>query len=171
MSRFGFLLSLGVLFATGAAFADDPAATCAAGSGVYLSGPIVDGPKYRKGKPLNHVDLSHTHFKIKADQTGAVTDVAADNVFAAGHSERGDKKHEVPAPLDTLKMGQRVSLCGLTYDDPNSGPGIHWVHTNCGVQPSPQQPTGWVEVFADDGTLGPNLEGSSNFCYLWPPKK
>jgi len=165
-------LSLGLLLSPGTAFAAetitvDPATACAAGSGQYLTGTVIGDPRWRKGRPLRGVDLSHTRFKIKADQTGVVTDVAADNVFASGFND-ADPKHEVPFPLSTLKTGQRVSLCGLTYDNPGSGPGIHWVHTNCGAKPSPKQPAGWVRVFLDDGTLGPNLEDATNFCRLWP---
>jgi len=172
MLRRILLSALGSLFLAGAALAADaididPATACAAGSGQYMTGTIVEEPRYQKGRPLKGVDLSHTHFKINADQTGVVTDVAADNVFASGY-ENADPRREVPYPLSTLERGQKVSLCGLTYDNPGSGPGIHWVHTNCGVAPSPKQPTGWVRVFRDDGTLGPNLEDATSFCRLWP---
>ena len=133
---------------------------CEAAGGSYLTGPIVQGPTFRHGQFRQGVELSHTHLKVKADQDGRVYDVAIDNVFANGWrpGARG-----VPAPLDGLHPGQRLSLCGQLYD---RGVGIHFVHTKCGEAPSTKHPDGWIRV-VDGGAAGPNLEANSSQCGLF----
>jgi hypothetical protein len=46
---------------------------------------------------------------------------------------------------------------------------MDWVHINCGDQPTPEQPDGWVKVIGPDGTPGPNLESNQEYCRLWQP--
>src|SRR5262249_52868731 len=71
-----------------------------------------------------------------------------------------------PAPLSTIRPGDRLELCGKLFA--HGGRGIDWVHTNCGNTPRPAQPDGWLKIVAPDGTPGPNLEGSREYCRLWP---
>jgi hypothetical protein len=153
---------LGVLFAAigSVALADDRQA-CQAGAGSYLSGVVVQGPKFAHGQYRQGVELSHTHLKLRADQDGQVYDVAIDNVFANGYQqgERG-----VPAPLDAIRAGERLSLCGQLYD---RGVGIHFVHTNCGQAPSASHPEGWLRVVDGSGRAGNNLEANASFCPLF----
>lgn len=140
-------------------------AACEAAAGAYLTGEVVEGPRYASGKPLKGKELSHTHVKLKADQDGRRYDVAMDNVFAAGY----DQAHkQVPAPLNSIKVGDRLELCGQLY---TSGVGIHWVHTNCGQKPNPAKPNGWVKKFDAAGQLSENLEGSQEYCDLWPQRR
>jgi hypothetical protein len=134
--------------------------SCAAAGGSYLTGAIVQGPKFAHGQFRQGIELSHTHLKVKADQDGRLYDVAIDNVFANGYQPgaRG-----VPAPLDTLHAGQRLALCGQLYD---RGVGIHFVHTNCGQAPTANHPDGYVRVI-EGGGAGPNLEGNGGECSLF----
>jgi hypothetical protein len=44
------------------------------------------------------------------------------------------------------------------------------VHTNCGDQPTAQDPNGWLKELLPNGMPGENLEGSTKYCYLWPKK-
>ncbi len=157
------VLSLNLLFA--AAFfvccparADD-AAQCQAAAGTYLTGVVLETPTFAHGSRLHGVELSHTHIKVRGDADARTYDVAVDDVFASGYRPRQD---DVPAPLDQIKAGDRLSLCGIPYQG-----GMHWVHTNCGDSPSPRDPDGWLKEIAPDGTTGPNLEASSTYCYLW----
>jgi hypothetical protein len=46
-------------------------------------------------------------------------------------------------------------------------PGIDWVHTNCGATPAAGKPNGWFKLLAANGTPGPNLESSQEYCRLW----
>jgi hypothetical protein len=71
----------------------------------------------------------------------------------------------VPAPLSAIHTGDRLSLCGKPYRQ--GLPGLDWVHTNCGDPPGRRDPEGWLEVLAPDGTPGPNLEASQEYCRLW----
>jgi hypothetical protein len=158
MTRILFALLLGA--ACGSALADDRQ-TCAAADGSYLTGQVVNGPKFAHGQFRQGVELSHTHLKVRADQDGRVYDVAIDNVFANGYrqGERG-----VPAPLDAIREGDRVQLCGQLYE---RGVGIHFVHTNCGARPTDDHPDGWLKVVDGRGATGPNLEAGTGFCGLF----
>jgi hypothetical protein len=146
--------------AASAAVADERQA-CQAVDGSYLTGVVVKGPKFVHGQYRQGVELSHTHLKLRADQDQQVYDVAIDNVFANGYQQGG---REVPSPIDTIREGNRLSLCGELYD---RGVGIHFVHTNCGQPPSANRPDGWIRVVDGSGRAGPNLEGNTNFCPLF----
>jgi hypothetical protein len=149
------------LLTPGAARADE-AAQCQAQAGTYLTGRVVAGPSFTPGHPRRGVELSHTHVRLQADQDGQTYDVAIDNVFADGYDAAG---RSVPAPLSGIRAGDRLALCGKLYAQ--GGPGIDWVHTNCGDQPTADKPDGWVKIIAADGTPGANLEASQEYCRLW----
>jgi hypothetical protein len=150
------------LLASVAARADE-AAQCQANGGTFLSGNVVAPPKFVRAREHRRgVPLSHTHLILAADQDGQSYDVAIDNVFAAGYDAAGP---HVPAPLSTIRTGERLEVCGKLYT--HGGPGIDWVHTNCGEGPSAEQPDGWVKIVAADGSPGPNLEASQKYCGLW----
>lgn len=136
----------------------DDAAECTTDQGSYLSGEVVKAPTFARGKRLHGVALSHTHLSLKSDSDGKVYDVAIDNVFASGYDKAGS---HVPAPLDTLAVGDKLEVCGQPFPG-----GIHWVHTNCGKQPTKNQPNGWVRKMSD-GKAGENMEGSEEYCKLW----
>ena len=106
--------------------------------------------------------MSHTHLTLLSDQDGRSYHVAIDNVFATGYDAAGES---VPAPLSTIRTGDRLELCGKLFT--RGGLGIDWVHTNCGNRPSWAQPDGWLKVLAPDGSPGPNLEDSHEYCRLW----
>jgi hypothetical protein len=157
------LLAIMLLLAAAASAAADEASACHEAAGSYVSGVVLSAPKFKDGGKRQGVELSHTHLFLRADQDGRTYDVAIDNVFAAGYDKAG--KH-VPAPLDTIRKGDRLSLCGQLYT--SGGGGIHWVHTNCGIAAKPSQPDGWVKKLGPDGTPGDNLEGATEYCGLWP---
>jgi hypothetical protein len=90
------------------------------------------------------------------------TAVAIDDVFADGYDQAGES---VPAPLSGIRPGDHLELCGKPYV--SGGPGMDWVHTNCGDPPTSDKPDGWVKVIGPGGALGPNLESSQKYCYLW----
>lgn len=151
-----------VLFsAASSAFADD-AADCQAADGTFLTGVVQSSPQFVHGKPLRGVELSHTHIKLLGDSDSKTYDVAIDNVFASGY-----RRHQraVPSPLSGIHSGDHLELCGIPFNG-----GIHWVHTNCGDQPTPQDPNGWLKELSADGAAGENLEGSTQYCYLWSKK-
>jgi hypothetical protein len=150
------------LVAAGTARADE-AAQCRVNAGTYLTGTVTEIPTFAPGRPRQGVELSHTHLRLLSDQDGQSWDVAVDNVFASGYDAAGES---VPAPLSTIGIGTRLELCGKLFA--HGGPGIDWVHTNCGAAAGPTQPDGWVKILAPDGTSGPNLEGSQEYCRLWP---
>ena len=154
------LFALLLATACGAAFADDRQA-CAAADGSYLTGQVIQGPRFAHGQFRQGVELSHTHLKLRADQDGRVYDVAIDNVFANGYRAG---QSGVPAPIDTIRQGDHVELCGQLYD---RGVGIHFVHTNCGAQPTENHPDGWLRVVDGRGVAGPNLEAATGFCDLF----
>jgi hypothetical protein len=112
------------------------------------------------GRPLQGIPLSHTHIRIRGDADGKTYDLAVDDVFASGFRPQEDI---VPPPLSAIAVGQHLQACGLPYAG-----GMHWVHTNCGDTPTPQDPSGWLKVVDAAGVPGPNLEGSQTYCYLWP---
>ena len=142
------------------AFADEKSA-CTAAAGSLVTGEVVTPPVFKGGKYQRGVQLSHTHFTVKSDKDGKRYDVAADNVFASGYQKNSQ---EVPAPLNSIKIGDHVSLCGQLY---TSGTGIHWVHTNCGAKPKPNKPNGWIKILKSDGSESENFEDSQNYCKLW----
>lgn len=152
------LLLCSALFSTCALA--DAAEQCHQASGSYLTGTVTSAPVFVKGKKLKGVELSHTHLTIKADSDKQLYDVAMDNVFADGYIENAQK---IPTPLSTIKVGERLELCGQRYSEGN---GIHWVHTNCGVTPTPEKPNGWVKKISN-GKISRNYEDLPDYCYLW----
>jgi len=155
------VLVAAALGTTSPAIADE-ASACRAGAGTYITGTVLTAPRFAGGVRRDGVELSHTHLVLTADRDGRVYDVAIDNVFAPGYDPAA---RTIPAPLDTIRKGDRLELCGRLYD--RGGPGIHWVHTNCGASPRPDRPDGWVKRLAPDGTPGDNLEGAMRYCSLW----
>jgi hypothetical protein len=149
-----------LLLAMGEASADNRQ-SCAAASGSYVSGVVVKGPKFTHGQFRQGIELSHTHLKLRADQDGQVYDVAIDNVFASGYQPG---QSGVPAPIDAIRVNDRLELCGELYD---RGVGIHFVHTNCGARPTPAHPDGWIRQLDGQGRAGPNLEANTSFCPLF----
>lgn len=158
--KFAAVVILGFC-AAGVARADE-AAQCRANAGAYLTGQVTAGPSFVRGQRRRGVELSHTHVRLQADQDSRSYDVAIDNVFASGYDDAG---RSVPAPLSTIRRGDRLELCGKLYT--SGGPGIDWVHTNCGEPPNPGKPDGWVKILGPDGSPGDNLEGSKEYCRLW----
>ncbi len=154
------LLTAIALAVSGAACADE-AASCQAAAGSFLTGTVVSAPVFQHGKFRKGVELSHTHVSLVADQDGKTYDVAIDNVYASGYDAA---KAAVPAPLDAIKVNDKLELCGQLY---TKGVGIHWVHSNCGDKPTPQEPNGWLKKLAADGTPGPNDESNTEYCAIF----
>ena len=152
---------LGLMVTSFSAWADDKAA-CDAGKGSYVTGTVTSGPKFKSGKFLKGVELSHTHLNVKVDGTGEIYDVAIDNVFATGYVKNSKK---VPASLSQIKVGDNLELCGQEYSDGTKG--IHWVHTDCKQPPSPSKPNGFIKIVQKDGSTSDNLEGLETYCGLW----
>lgn len=138
------------------------AAQCQQAAGSFLTGTVTGAPRFQSGKPLHGVYLSHTHLRLKGDD-GTSYDVAIDNVFAGGYRRN---QASVPAPLNTIRAGDKLELCGQLYS--GNDVGIHWVHTNCGVTPTSDKPDGWVRKVDADGNAGDNMEANQAFCRLWP---
>ena len=82
-------------------------------------------PDLRARSFAKGVELSHTHLTLLSDQDGRSYHVAIDNVFATGYDAAGES---VPAPLSTIRTGDRLELCGKLFT--RGGLGIDWVHTN-----------------------------------------
>lgn len=143
------------------AFADD-AQACTASGGTLLVGKVVSPPTFKDGMFRKGVELSHTHLSLKGDSDGKTYDVAIDNVFASGYQQH---RKDVPAPLNSIAVGDKLEVCGIPF----SG-GIHWVHNNCGDAPTKSDPNGWIKIVQPSGSVGPNLEASQKYCYLWPHK-
>lgn len=161
MSPIHLLLPLaGLLIVLPPAWADEQD-TCASSDGTLLIGTVVTGPRFAHGHDRRGVELSHTHVRLRGDD-GQVYDIAIDNVFADGYDQAGEN---VPASLSRIQPGNRVELCGKPYA--SGGPGMDWVHTNCGDQPTRDAPNGWVKMIGSDGTRGPNLEANQEYCPLW----
>ena len=158
MTRILFALMLAT--GCGTVLADERQ-SCAAADGSYLTGQVVQGPKFAHGQFRQGIELSHTHLRLRADQDGRVYDVAIDNVFANGYRQGG---REVPAPLDAIRAGDHLQLCGQLYE---RGIGIHFVHTNCGARPTESHPGGWIKVVDGHGAPGPNLEAGTGYCGLF----
>jgi hypothetical protein len=138
------------------------AAACQQAAGSFLAGKVTAGPSFRSGAPLHGVHLSHTHLTVLGDD-GTSYDVAIDNVFANGYRRN---QASVPAPLNTIRVGDRLELCGELYTGGDVG--IHWVHTDCGATPTADKPNGWVRKVDQGGNAGNNMEANQAFCSLWP---
>jgi hypothetical protein len=162
MMRFGLLLAALLLVPPTLALADPSAdaTQCQQGDGHFLTGTVMSRPSFKSGKPLHGVYLSHTHLTLKGDD-GNTYDVAIDNVFADDYQRN---QRAVPAPLSSIRVGDKLELCGKLY---STGDGIDWVHTNCGDRPEPDKPDGWVREVDASGSAGDNLEGNQAFCRLW----
>ncbi len=155
-----------LLCSVGAARADDKS-SCEAGQGTFFIGTVTQGAQYqperRNNGSIKGIKLSHTKLYMKPDGSDKTYEVNIANVFAQGYVEN---QEEVPSSLRVLKANTRIALCGHPYN--NDGRlGVHWVHTNCGKQPTREKPNGWVRVVGADGKAGPNLEGGEGYCYLW----
>jgi hypothetical protein len=162
MARLPVLAAALILPGLAVAQTADDAAKCQTAAGSYLVGAVVSGPRFKPGAPLHGTYLSHTHLTVRGDD-GQAYDVAMDNVFANGYRHN---QPSVPAPLNTIKVGDRLELCGQLYT--GGSVGIHWVHTDCGATPSPEKPDGWVREINKDGSVGDNMEAKQDFCSLWP---
>jgi hypothetical protein len=103
-----------------------------------LIGTVISGPRFAPGHDMGGVELSHTHVRLRGDD-GRVYDIAIDDVFAAGYNQAGES---VPAPLSRIQPGNRLELCGKPYA--SGGPGMEWVHTTCGDQPTSDKPSRMV---------------------------
>jgi hypothetical protein len=161
MSSIHMPLTLAALLAiVSPAWADDQGA-CASNAGTLLTATVISGPRFAHGHDVRGVELSHTRVRVRGDD-GQTYDVAVDNVFAAGYDQAGES---VPTPLSQIQPGDHLELCGKPYA--SGGSGMDWVHTNCGEQPTPNRPDGWLKVIGPDGTPGPNLESSQEYCRLW----
>jgi hypothetical protein len=135
---------------------------CRRNAGSLVTGVVVAPPYFQPGrKPLKGVQLSHTHVSVKSDTDAKIYDVAIDNVFAEGYRKN---LAEIPSPLNRIAVGDHLSLCGQLY---SRGVGIHWVHTNCGKQPNPSKPNGWVKKINPNGDTSENYESLTAYCYLW----
>jgi hypothetical protein len=153
-------LVLGSVIMLASAFAlADGRSACEAGDGAYRSGTIVNGPRFSHGQYRQGVELSHTHLSLRADQDARVYDVAIDNVFANGYDAR---QGGVPSPISSLRVGERLEVCGVLYD---RGVGIHFVHASCG-RPNANHPDGWIRQPG-----GANLEANTAYCDLFQGRR
>ncbi|WP_255422927.1 hypothetical protein [Undibacterium sp. FT79W] len=152
---------IGLIAFSSVTWADDKMA-CDTGKGSYVTGKVTSGPKFKSGKFLKGVELSHTHLKVKVDESGDIYDVAIDNVFANGYVKNSKK---IPPSLKQIAVGDSVELCGQEYTDGTKG--IHWVHTDCGKTPSPNKPNGFIKIVKQDGSVSDNLESLETYCPLW----
>ena len=161
MSSIHLLLPLvGLLVIMQPAWADERDA-CASNAGTLLIGTVISTPRFAHGHSVRGVELSHTHVRLRGDD-GQIYDIAIDDVFAKGYDQADES---VPTPLSQIQPGDHLEFCGKPYA--SCGRGMDWVHTNCGDQPTPDRPDGWVKVIGPDGTLGPNLESNREYCRLW----
>lgn len=140
----------------------DDAAACQQAAGTFLTGTVKTAPRFQSGKSQHGVFLSHTHVTLLGAD-GKSYDVAMDNVFANGYVKNQPR---VPVPLNAIKVGDKLELCGQAYTGGDVG--IHFVHTNCGATPTPAKPNGWVRVVDGHGTAGDNLEANQTFCGIFP---
>ena len=151
-----FPLFAGILFVTRPVWANEQA-DCAANAGTLLVGTVASGPTFARGHERRGVELSHTHVRLRGDD-GRSYDIAIDNIFAEGYDQAGE---HVPAPLSDIAHGERLEFCGKPY---TSGAGMDWVHSNCGDNPTPADPNGWLKVVGADGSVGTNLEASQEYA-------
>jgi len=156
------LTTIFCLFTAGMAMADE-VQDCQADDGHYVTGTIQDTPSFVPGHGRNGVELSHTRLTLRADD-GKTYDVRIDNVFASGYDQAGE---DIPLPLSSLKLGDKLDLCGNIFTTNDGGQGIDWVHTNCGAPPISGKPNGWLKVLDAAAIPGPNLENSDEYCSLW----
>jgi hypothetical protein len=154
------VIALLLLLTTLTARADD-AAECRAGAGSFLTGVVVDPPKFTHGRFRKGVELSHTHLHVLSDRDGKIYDIAIDNLFSTGYD---GKTPGIPPALRTIHPHDRVAVCGAPY---SRGNGIHWVHPTCGHRPNPDHPNGFLKHIGPDGTPSPNLEANTNFCPIF----
>jgi hypothetical protein len=161
MSPIKLLLPFAGLLAVMSPARADEKAACASNAGTLLIGTVTSGPRFARGHDVRGVELSHTHVRLR-DDSGQSYDIAIDDVFASGYESGGEN---VPAPLSDIKPGDRLELCGKPYG--SGGPGMDWVHTDCGDQPTPDKPDGWLKVIGPDGTPGANLESSQDYCWVF----
>jgi len=157
-----YLFLAPLLLLPGFARADQAAdaAQCQQAAGSFLAGTVTKGPTFKgSNERIQGVFLSHTHLTLQADD-GTSYDVAIDNVFANGYQRN---KAAVPAPLNSIKVGDKLEVCGQPFPG-----GIHWVHTDCGVTPTADKPNGFVRTVDAGGMAGDNLEANQTWCKLWP---
>ena len=150
-----------LLLLTALTAAADDAAQCRAGAGTFLTGVVVDAPKFTHGRFRKGIELSHTHLSVLSDRDGKIHDVAVDNLFATGYDA---STPGIPPALRAIRPHDRVEVCGAPYV---RGNGIHWVHPTCGVRPEPQHPNGFLKRIEPDGRPSPNLEANTNFCPIF----
>lgn len=161
MSPFKLLLPLvGLLVVMSPAWGNEQN-VCASSAGTLLIGTVISVPHFAHGYDRRGVELSHTHIRLSG-MNGRIYDIAIDDVFADGYDQAGEG---VPAPLSRIKPGDRLELCGRPYTGRRAG--MDWVHSNCGDEPTPDHPNGWVKVLSADGRRGPNLEANPEYCRLW----
>lgn len=141
----------------------DPRADCDAAGGTLISGTVTSAPVFVSGHFRHGVELSHTHVVLQSARDGSSYDVAIDNVFASGYDDAGE---DVPSPLDRIQDGAGLEVCGKPYSD---GTGIDRVHTNCGDNPTSNNPNGWVRIIDGQGNRSDNLESSTEYCRLFVP--
>jgi hypothetical protein len=157
-----FLIASGVL--AWSPTSADEAAQCLANGGKYLTGRVTAGPVFARGRhPLRGIELSHTHLTLLSDQDARSWDIAVDNVFASGYDAANET---VPTPLSRIRAGDRLEICGRPFMD-DTGPGLDWVHSNCGATPTARKPNGWLKILGVRNVPSPNLESSQRYCYLW----
>lgn len=155
MKRFALLLLVVLAVPVWAS----PVTNCTAAGGSYLSGTVIDGPFFARGKRIQGIELSHTRLQLASDSDKHAYDLAIDNVYASDYQP---DRQDVPYSLSMLVPGTRLAVCGTRFPG-----GIHWVHSNCGVSPTAEKPDGWVRIVGGDGQVGQSLTGSQNYCYLW----
>lgn len=160
----GLFIGFAVLLGTAKTAKADAAAQCQAQGGTYLTGIIEHGPFFVPARHFRQgVALSHTKILLRGDD-GQTYDIRADNLFAAGYDAAPSS---VPAPLNILHRGDRLSLCGRVYQTRAGRQGMDWVHTSCGAPPRPNAPDGWLALISPSLITGPNLEDSQEYCHLW----
>jgi hypothetical protein len=157
-------LILILLFATSQAWADGKA-DCASGYGDYLTGSVTKPAYFQAACKSCDPQLTHTHITI-ASTDGNSYDVAIDNVFTEGYDQAAPG--EVPAPLNSIKINDKLAMCGQLYAN---GRGIHWVHNNCGARPDRKHPDGWLKKLSAVGDAGPSLTGYAGHCDIFRNKK